>query len=87
MRSNLESRLQFTWDELHIPTLARTMATPVLIVHDQGDADVPHQHGVEIASAWPGAELISTRGLGHRAILRDREVVHRAVEFLRANGA
>jgi pimeloyl-ACP methyl ester carboxylesterase len=87
MRSNLESRLRIRWDELHIPTLARTMSTPVLIVHDRRDGDVPYQHGVEIANAWPRAELMSTEGLGHRAILRDREVVQRTVDFLRVNGA
>jgi pimeloyl-ACP methyl ester carboxylesterase len=84
MRQNLESRLQFTWEELHIPTLVREMSTPVLVVHDTLDSDVPYAHGEEIARAWPGAELLTTRGLGHRAILRDREVVRRTVEFLSA---
>jgi pimeloyl-ACP methyl ester carboxylesterase len=84
MRQNIETRLQIRWEELHIPTLARRMTAPVLIVHDLQDSDVPYAHGEEIARAWPGAELVSTRGLGHRAILRDREVVRRTVEFLRA---
>ena len=87
MRQNLEARLQIRWEELHIPTLARGMTSPALIVHDVQDPDVPFAHGEEIARAWPGAELFSTRGLGHRAILRDREVVRRTVEFLRAGAA
>lgn len=84
MRQNLESRLQITWDQLHIPTLAQRMSTPVLVVHDVLDTDVPYAHGEEIARAWPGAKLHTTRGLGHRAILRDGDVVQRTVEFLRA---
>jgi pimeloyl-ACP methyl ester carboxylesterase len=82
MQQNLETRLQIRWEELHIPTLARGMTAPALVVHDAQDPDVPFAHGEEIARAWPGAELFSTRGLGHRAILRDREVVKRTVEFL-----
>ena len=35
MRQNLESRLQIRWEELHIPTLARSMTVPALIVHDR----------------------------------------------------
>jgi hypothetical protein len=37
---------------------------------------------VEIAHARPGAELLTTEGLGHRAILRHPEVVRRTVEFI-----
>ena len=84
MHQNLEHRLQFSWEELHIPTIARSMTAPVLIVHDTGDTDVPYAHGEEIAQAWPEAQLFTTTGLGHRAIIRDPEVVRRTVEFLRA---
>jgi pimeloyl-ACP methyl ester carboxylesterase len=84
MRQNLETRLQIRWEELHIPTLARGMTSPVLVVHDTGDTDVPYDQGAEIAHTWPGAELFTTTGLGHRAILRDRDVVRRTVDFLKA---
>jgi pimeloyl-ACP methyl ester carboxylesterase len=88
MRQNLETRLRFRFDELHIPTLARDLTAPALIIHDRDDRDVPYTHGEEIARAWPGAEFLTTKGLGHRAILRDPEVVRRTIEFLRlgANG-
>lgn len=84
MRQNLESRLQFRWEELHVPTLVRRMTAPALIIHDRNDPDVPYSHGEEIAAAWPGAELLSTSGLGHRAVLRDPEVIQRTVAFLSA---
>jgi pimeloyl-ACP methyl ester carboxylesterase len=82
MRRNLESRLQFRWEELHVPTLAHRMTAPALIVHDRDDPDVPYAHGEEIAAAWPGAELLTTSGLGHRAVLRDPEVIKRTATFL-----
>ncbi len=87
MRQNLESRLQFRWEELHVPTLARRMTAPALIVHDRDDPDVPYAHGEEIAAAWPGAELLTTTGLGHRAVLRDPAVIQRTVAFVGAGGA
>lgn len=82
MRSNLETRLRMRWDELHVPTIAGSLQYPALVVHDRGDADVPYRQGVEIAEAWPGARLVSTEGLGHRALLRDPEVVRQVVDFL-----
>ena len=84
MQHNLETRLQVRWEELHIPTLAKTLTPLALIVHDVQDADVPYGHGEEIARAWPGAELFTTTGLGHRAILRNPEVIRRIVIFLKA---
>ena len=58
----------------------------MLVVHDREDVTVPYDDGAAIAAAWPGAELVTTTGLGHRDIVRDREVVARAVAFLYANG-
>ena len=83
MRRNLESRLRMRWDDIHIPRLARDLRVPVLVVHDREDTDVPYTHAEEIVGAWPGARLVPTTGLGHRAILRDPAVVRAAVEFLR----
>jgi pimeloyl-ACP methyl ester carboxylesterase len=82
MRRNLENRLQIRWEELHVPTLARRMTAPALIVHDRDDPDVPYAHGEEIAGAWPGAELLTTSGLGHRSVVRDPDVIRRALAFL-----
>ncbi|MGE5182918.1 MAG: alpha/beta hydrolase [Acidobacteriota bacterium] len=55
----------------------------LLIVHDRADREVPFEHGARLAAAWPTSELIATEGLGHRRILRDPQVLARAVEFLR----
>ncbi len=83
MRRNLENRLQIRWEELHVPTLARGMTVPALVVHDRDDQDVPFSHGDEIARAWPGAEFMATSGLGHRAVVWDAEVIRRTITFLK----
>ena len=87
MQRNLEARLQVTWDDLHLPTIVRMLAAPALVVHDHGDGDVPAEEAVAIAEAWPGAELMLTEGLGHRAVMRDPAIIARAVEFLSRPGA
>jgi pimeloyl-ACP methyl ester carboxylesterase len=56
---------------------------PALVIHDSSDRYVPFDQGVLVASAWPGARLKNTEGLGHIRILRDQAVIAAAVEFLR----
>ena len=86
MRRNLETRLQMRWDDLHVPTIARSLTTAALLLHDREDEDVPFAQGEEITAAWPGARLIPTAGLGHRGLLRDPDVVRETVAFLRGAG-
>jgi pimeloyl-ACP methyl ester carboxylesterase len=61
--------------------LARRLRTPLLVVHDTKDADVPIANGRVYAQA-PNARLLVTDGLGHRRILRDLHVVETAVRFI-----
>lgn len=84
MLANLERRLDVTWDDLHIPELAGQLTLPGLVVHDVHDPDIPWSEARAIADNWSDAELVTTEGLGHRAILRDPAVIERVVAFLKA---
>ncbi len=83
MRRRSEARLRFRWSDLNVPRLAATLTTPLLIVHDRDDLTVPWEEGAAIAAAWPGAELVTTTGLGHRDIVREPDVAARVVDFIR----
>jgi len=60
----------------------KELSVPALIIHDEDDIGVPWQQGRMIADAWPGAQFLKTRGLGHGRILRDAETVRAAVDFI-----
>jgi pimeloyl-ACP methyl ester carboxylesterase len=70
------------WERLSTVYNVRNLAVPALIIHDENDASVPWQQGRMVADAWPGAHFMKTSGLGHGRILRDRQVVAAAVEFI-----
>ena len=55
---------------------------PMLLLHDEGDREVPFEDARTFVQAWPGAKLVVTSGLGHRAILRDPDVVTAAAAFI-----
>ncbi len=77
----LEERMAFTWSELETDRIVAALGLPLLVVHDQGDRVVPWEDGAAVARASPGSTLVSTSGLGHRAILVDSEIVDRIVRF------
>jgi pimeloyl-ACP methyl ester carboxylesterase len=72
------------WERFSPEVLARQLSVPGLIVHDQDDRDVPLAEGEAVAQAWPGAQFVCTKGLGHRRILRDPEVIARVTAFITA---
>jgi len=82
MRERVETRLRTPWTALDLRVLAPGLDTPLLILHDRDDAEVPWQDGAIVAQAWRGAELVTTGGLGHRRILREAGVVTRSAQFL-----
>jgi len=86
IRESLEARFALRWSELDIPAIAARNRQPLLVIHDVDDHDVPIDDGRAIASAARG-ELVETRGLGHRAIMRDPEVVRATVAFLARHAA
>jgi pimeloyl-ACP methyl ester carboxylesterase len=85
MRARLERRLGFEWENMNIPALAPAMRIPLLVIHDRGDREVPWDNGAAIARAWPGAELVTTAGLGHHRIVNDPAVVRQVLTFLHSS--
>ena len=65
-----------------IDVLARAKPTPMLVMHDPADREVPFADGQRIAAAWPGARFEPAPGRGHTRILRDGEVIRRVVDFI-----
>lgn len=78
----LEQRFTIDWQELRHITLGAADGTPLLVVNDTDDAETPLAGARAAARAWPNGELLATRNLGHRRILRDAQVIARVVDHL-----
>ena len=85
VRRLIESHAGISLQELHAPTAARGLHAPLLVLHDEGDREVPLACGQQLAGAWPGAQIETTRGLGHHRILWDPAVVERIAAFVGAD--
>jgi pimeloyl-ACP methyl ester carboxylesterase len=90
IRSHIEHEYGFNWADLAVALPSNetdgAARLPALIVHDAGDAEVDYANADRIATEWPGAEVVTTHGLGHQRILRSGDVVRRVVDWL-AGGA
>src|SRR5262249_39604793 len=82
MQQRFERRLGHRWDEFELPHSVAHVQAKALVVHDAGDREVSPAAGLSLARAWGGARFVRTEGLGHRAILRDPQVVTDTVDFI-----
>jgi pimeloyl-ACP methyl ester carboxylesterase len=82
MQRRIERRIGVEWSAVRGGELAPRLSQPMLVIHDRQDREVPISHGETIAARWPGARLHLTDGLGHHRVLRDADVVERAVRHL-----
>lgn len=77
------ARLGISFEQQQAQHVVPDIGRPALIVHDLEDRDVPWAEGERYARYWPGARLLTTRGLGHRRILDDPSVIAAGLDFLR----
>lgn len=84
MTRRFERQFDLRWESLNVPGIAPGMRSALLVVHDRDDLEIPWTDGASIAHSWPGAQLVTTRGLGHTRIIHDPDVIARSVAFLKA---
>ena len=82
MQQRFEERLGRRWKEFELPASVADVRAAALVIHDEDDREVPYAGGVALARAWRDARMVRTRGLGHRAILREPEVVQDTLDFI-----
>ena len=82
MQWRIEQKIGVNWQEFEMPGAVEGLTAKALIIHDQGDKDVRIENGLTVARSWPDARFKRTYGLGHRKILRNRDVIAATVDFL-----
>jgi pimeloyl-ACP methyl ester carboxylesterase len=81
--TRVERRIGTPLHRFEVPDIGNAVAVPpTFIVHDVKDGSIPVADGTAIATAWAGATMHTTSGLGHRRLLRDPGVVAAVVDFV-----
>ena len=87
LHRRLDRRLRMPLFDTDIARVAATLddPPPLLVVHDPDDPDSPYDMSEKIVEVWPGASLVTTRGLGrlaHYRILRHRPAINAGLDFI-----
>ena len=77
-----EKRFSTTINSYSAYIAAKEINIPVLVIHDEDDADVPVAAAHHIHKHLSNGELLITEGLGHRKILGDSNVIRKIIQFL-----
>lgn len=81
LQRRIELRLGIALEDLDVRRVAPTFTSPMMLIHDAEDREVPFADGEAFAEAWPGGVLRRTEGLGHTRILKAPVVVTAAADF------
>lgn len=85
MRIHFESKHRQTMESYSSYLSAQKIDIPVLVIHDNDDAEVPVKCAVNIHKHLKDGQLILTKKLGHRKILGDPKVIEQSLEFINTN--
>ncbi len=81
MQARIEAREGVLMHHFEPAMLGARIGLPVMVVHDRRDTINPFRDGEAFVAAIPGAQLVESEGLGHRAVLKDAAVVAKIAAF------
>jgi pimeloyl-ACP methyl ester carboxylesterase len=64
------------------PARVQKTTLPLMVVHDRADVIVPFSDAEDITRIISHAQALFTEGLGHRGILKNREVISHVIRFI-----
>ncbi len=85
MRARFDKMSAQTMDSYSSYKAASALEIPVLLIHDENDAEVSISCARNIHAHLKYGELMVTRGLGHRKILGSTDVVTKTVTHIKNN--
>lgn len=84
MQGRIEAREGIVMSHFEPEAVGPRIRVPTLVVHDREDAVNRFADGEAFARSITKANLVATRGLGHRKLLQDHQVLKQVVEFASA---
>lgn len=83
MQKRIEAREGILMPQFEPDAVGPRIRVPTLVVHDHEDSINRFADGQAFTHAIRGAQLVATRGLGHRKLLKDAEVLGKVAIFAR----
>ena len=84
IKDQLEKQFAQQFEELSLSTMVKHINTPGLIIHCKDDVDAPVKSAHQIHENWKNSQLLLTNSLGHRRILKNKQVAEKIIDFLKS---
>ncbi len=84
VKKDIHDRYDKKLDSISGNQAAKNISIPVLVLHDIDDNDVNVSSAFKLRQNLAQGSLLVTRGLGHRKILRDSQVIGKIIEFIKS---
>ncbi|WP_370511495.1 alpha/beta hydrolase family protein [Flavobacterium sp. GT3R68] len=82
LKLHFEKQFGETMESYSSYIAAKEIDIPVLVIHDENDYEVPVQAGIHIHKQLRKGDLLITKGLGHRKILGNHQVIEKVIQFI-----
>lgn len=82
MSKYIEAKFEIQLNTLSLSKLIKNTKSNGLIIHCEDDRDVPYENSLKIHQDWRNSQIIITKNLGHRRILKNNEVANAIYEFI-----
>jgi pimeloyl-ACP methyl ester carboxylesterase len=69
-------------EDYSLTNIGRQLNVPGLIIHDQNDKEAIYDNALLFDKTWKSGTLLTTKGLGHSRILRDRNVISQIIDYV-----
>lgn len=77
-----EEFMEINMDSVDLPALSMGLKHIGLIIHDSDDREVSPAQSKALHVVWTRSVFIETKGLGHRRLLSDQEVIDSVTKFV-----
>lgn len=84
LRDQFENKYQTKMNNYSGYIAAQEVKVPVLVIHDEDDPEVSVKAGIHINENLENGSLFLTKGLGHRKILGDKNVIKKINDFIKS---
>ena len=83
IKKHLTTVFKMDIDSVSPRETSKNIMIPTLVIHDTQDEDVDVSNAYKIRQNLVNGEIIVTNGLGHRRILRNKNIIHRIIDFIK----
>ena len=83
MKEHFEKSFGIEMESYSASFAAQSVKIPVLVIHDENDDEIPIQAAHHIHENLEKGEIYTTKKLGHRKILGDKNVIEKILNFIK----